>query len=351
MKKKSLSVRKKIHKKLVSFLKDQRINRTYNLFIRNLKTTNKNPPFAVAVSGGPDSLALTFLFMCFSIKNDTKIFFYHVDHRLRQNSQLEGKILYKNLLKYGIKTKILVWKGKKPKSNIQSLARNERYALILKQSKKDKVNSIFTAHHEDDFFENFFIRLLRGSGLEGFVSFNSIENKSNKMINIVRPLINISKFDLNYISKKVFDFVITDPSNKNTNFKRIRMRNLINNLKNEGFNLNKLKLSLNNLTKSNEAINYFVDLNIIKNSKFTKKKSICILNKDFFLNPEEIIFRSFSKILQKVGNKYYRPRGKSISKVIESIHQKKFKKMTLSSCIIEKINNSVVIYNEFKKIS
>ena len=110
-------------------------------------------------------------------------------------------------------------------------------------------------------------------------------------------------------------------------------------------------MSLNNLTKSNEAINYFVDLNIIKNSKFTKKKSICILNKDFFLNPEEIIFRSFSKILQKVGNKYYRPRGKSISKVIELIHQKKFKKMTLSSCIIEKINNSVIIYNEFKKIS
>ena len=77
---------------------------------------------------------------------------------------------------------------------------------------------------------------------------------------------------------------------------------------------------------------------------------------------KEVISKMYTRTIQvshhkncvfpfKVGNKYYRPRGKSISKVIELIHQKKFKKMTLSSCIIEKINNSVVIYNEFKKIS
>ena len=60
---------------------------------------------------------------------------------------------------------------KKPNSNLQSLARQKRYELIFNQCKKHKINTILTAHHQDDFYETFFSRLLRGSGTEGLSSF------------------------------------------------------------------------------------------------------------------------------------------------------------------------------------
>ena len=59
--------------------------------------------------------------------------------------------------------------------------------------------------------------------------------------------------------------------------------------------------------------------------------------------------RSFAQILRIVGLKYYNPRGKSISLIINKINAKLFYKSTLSGCIVEKINNSIKIYKENSK--
>ena len=127
-----------------------------------------------------------------------------------------------------INLKILKWKGQKPKSNIQSKARKSRYDLINGQLNKNLTNVIFLGHTEDDLIENFLIRLFRGSGLKGFVSFNSkiIENNG---IYLCRPLLNCSKNELEYTSKKIFNFYINDPSNKDFKYKRTRIRKLFKN--------------------------------------------------------------------------------------------------------------------------
>ena len=74
------------------------------------------------------------------------------------------------LKKIGINCKILVWKGKKPKSNIQKIARNNRYDLLLKECNRLKGKTILLGHQLNDLHENFFIRMIRGSGLKGLVS-------------------------------------------------------------------------------------------------------------------------------------------------------------------------------------
>ena len=87
----------------------------------------ENKPFvAVAVSGGPDSLSLAFLAKCYSILNQVKFNYVVVDHKLRKESSIEANKVKKMLKKIGINCKILVWRGKKPFSNIQSIARNKR---------------------------------------------------------------------------------------------------------------------------------------------------------------------------------------------------------------------------------
>ena len=343
MKQKSLSVKNKIHKLIFGYLKDKRISQIYKKFENTLSINSK---FAVALSGGPDSLALVFLARCFALKYRLSVKFFIVDHKLRKDSSIEAKIVVKNLKKFGISCKILSWVGKKPSSNIQSIARENRYRLLIKECKKDNIKNILFGHHLDDLFENFFIRFLRGSGLKGLISLSKSTQYKENNINILRPLLDFEKKDLTYLSKKVFNFYIEDPSNKNKDFKRIRVRMLLNELQKEGLDKNKLLLTLNNLKDSDQSIKFYVDKNIIQNSKFLKKKNTFILNSNFFEQSHEVIFRSLSQLIKTISKKYYAARGKSVNELISKIKSNSIKKATLGGCFIEKINETVLIYKE-----
>ena len=351
MKKKSLNAKKKIHKKLLNYLKNPLISKIFRDFENFLLNYNDTKSFAVAVSGGPDSLALTYLSKCFSILNDVNVKYYHVDHKLRYESTEEAKKIGLLLKGFDINCKTIVWKGQKPKSNIQSVSRNKRYSLIINQIIKENINHILVAHQLDDLYENFLIRLFRGSGLKGLSSFSESNSESSKGVIILRPLIKYNKKTLLYITNKIFNYYINDPSNSNENFKRTRIRKLINNLKQEGLDENKLKLTISNLSDSNSAIEHFVRENINLNSSYSKSNLTYIIRANFFAQPHEVIFRSLSNILKKVGKKYYSSRGKSLNQMIKRIKSKKFNKATISGCIIEKISNSLIIYKENRKKS
>ena len=346
MKKKSLNakiVNPKI--KILYHLKDKKINKIYNIFKLNSKIDLKNSKIAVGVSGGVDSLALTFFLKCLSIEKKLKIYYFHVDHNLRIDSSNQAKYLSKFLKKFGIKIQILKWKGPKPLSNIQKIAREKRYKLIFNKMDKYDIKNLFIGHHRGDLTENFIMRLVRGSGLDGLTSFNNIYTQYNDK-NIYRPLININKQNLNYISNKVFKFYINDSSNYENKFQRTRVRNILTNLKREGLDISKLNLTIKNLTYSNLSINFFVKKNIESNCRINYKKKIAFFNNDFLNKPEEIVFRSISQILGKINGNYYPPRGKKIIRLINDLKGPKFKKTTLSMCVIEKYGNSYLITKE-----
>ncbi len=223
---KNLNVPSKTHKFLLEKLKDKRTLQIYKKFEDNL---NINKNFIVAVSGGPDSLALSFLTKIYSIKKSLDVQYLIVDHRLRNDSTSEAKNVQKNLKTYLINLNILTWKGIKPKKNIQSIARDKRYELLINKAKKLKINNILLGHHLDDLFENFFMRILRGSGLNGLVSLDKETQRDG--INLIRPLINFNKKDLIYLSNFIFGSYVLDPSNKDDKFKRVKIRNFLNQLK------------------------------------------------------------------------------------------------------------------------
>jgi len=197
--------------------------------------------------------------------------------------------------------------------------------------------------------ENFFIRLLRGSGLKGLISFSKIKSKVNldDKIYILRPLIDIPKKDLAYISKNTFNFNVSDPSNFDEKFLRAKVRKLISNLEKDGLTFNKFKLSLNNLSKSNYAVDFYVKKNIDDNSNYLKLNKAIILNNDFLKQPDEIVFRSFSEVIQKIGKKNTLTRGAKVENLLKYLKStNNYSKKTLSGCIIQKIENSVIISPE-----
>ena len=72
-----------------------------------------------------------------------------------------------------------------------------------------------------------------------------------------------------------------------------------------------------------------------------------ILKDDFFKQPDEIVFRSFSEVIQKVGKKVTLARGTKVENLLQYLKTiNNYSKKTLSGCIIQKIENSVIISPE-----
>ena len=160
----------------------------------------------------------------------------------------------------------MLWNGIKPKKNIQSIARDKRYRLLIDKTKKFKIKNILLGHHLDDLFENFFIRILRGSGLNGLVSLD--QKTQVEKINLIRPLLNFDKKDLIYISKYIFGSFVKDPSNKNDKFKRVKIRNFLKQLETEGLDRNKFLLTIKNLKFANESVKFYTKKNLKENTFF-----------------------------------------------------------------------------------
>jgi len=331
----------KIPKLLRDKLKNKRIFKILKKFEKSFKIEDD---FVVAVSGGSDSLALAFLSKVYAIKKKLRVKFFIIDHQLRNNSTIEAKTVRSVLDQNLIKAEILSWKGKKPTKNIQSNARKKRYELLFKQCTKLNINNILLGHHQDDYIENFFIRILRGSGLKGLVSLD----KKNKVeeINLYRPLLDLKKDDLVFLSKNVFNFYVQDPSNDDEKFKRIMIRKLIEKLKSEGLNMKKFIQTMKNLKNSDNTINFYVKENLKKNAIILGKNDKYILNKYFFQQPYEVTFRSLSELIRLTGKKYYPVRGRKLDKIIRNIEKNILFKTTLGGCIIEKVNQSIIISKE-----
>ena len=338
---KNLSVKIKIPKLLKSKLINKKISKIYKRFEKSLKI---NENFVVAVSGGPDSLALAFLSKIYSIKNKLISKFYIIDHKLRSESTKEAKVVQQVLKKFSINAEILTWRGIKPINNIQSLARKKRYELLSSKCKKLNITNILLGHHEEDLLENFFIRILRGSGLKGLIS---LDKKSKlKDINLLRPLLDQKKEDLIFIAKYVFGFYVQDPSNNDEKYQRIKIRKLIKGLKKNGLDKKKFIKTINNLKHSNNVVKFYVNKNLQKNTFFSVLENKLILNKDFFEQPHEIIFRALSESIKLIGKKYYSVRGKKIDRIIHNIQNNGLSRLTLGGCIIEKVNQTVIISKE-----
>ena len=333
--------KKKIPKIYKSKILNQKVNKIFKKFEKSFKIDTN---FIVAVSGGADSLALAFLTKVYALKKNLNPRYFIVDHKLRKESTYEAYKVKKILKSLKINSQVLTWKGKKPVSNIQSLARSKRYELLFFKCKKLKISNLVLGHHIDDLIENFFLRMARGSGLKGLVSLGT--NTQIKNINLIRPLIKFDKRDLIFLSKFIFNFYVDDPTNDDIKFKRIKVRNLIKEFEDFGLDKKKFQLTIENLKKSDQSIKFYVEKNKRENSIFNYRKNELILKENFFDNSNEIIFRSLSDLIHLVGKKPNFVRGKKIENILNKIKERKLRKETLGGCVIKMVNHTVILTKE-----
>ncbi len=168
----------------------------------------------LAVSGGPDSLAL--LLLAHAAFPD-RIVAATVDHQLRPEAADEAICVASLCAHMNVPHSILV-----PQSpitgNLQSSARAVRYALLDAWATAQQCDWIATAHHGEDQIETILMRLMRGSGVDGLSGIRAINGR------IIRPLLDFSKAELEYICAAAPVTPVRDPSNADDHFDRVRLR-------------------------------------------------------------------------------------------------------------------------------
>ena len=329
--------------KLKDLILQKKTSLIYFKFRSQLDSSIKKKSFLVAVSGGPDSLALSALSHTYLKEKKNKVFFVLVDHGIRSNSSKEA-LNVKNLLKKrGINLTILKNKNK-IKKNIQSQAREKRNQLLLNFCKKYKIKFIMTGHHRDDQIETFLIRLSRGSGVQGLSSMNKVSSL-NKKTQLLRPLLDEKKEDLVFLSKYYFGKIFKDPSNTNQKYLRTKIRNLIKRFEKSGIKHDRIIKSINNIASSRDTLNLYTQK--IENDCLVKTNNIITINLEkFLLENNEIQLKIFSNCVKKISKNYYPPRAKKVLNLLSRIGSTQKIKVTLGGCIINRDKKNLIISKE-----
>lgn len=192
-------------------------------FLLNNNFFNENDNVIVAVSGGPDSMAL--LHVLKSLNKKINIICAHVNHNVRKESEKEKKFVEKYCKDNNITFEYM--KIEKYTDDIfsENEARVIRYDFFDKLMKKYNSTILLTAHHGDDLIETVLMRLVRGSSLKGYAGFSKIYEVNN--YKIIRPFIFYTKSDIEkYIKKNDIPYVI-DLSNEKDEYTRNRYRHFV----------------------------------------------------------------------------------------------------------------------------
>ncbi|MCB9989638.1 MAG: tRNA lysidine(34) synthetase TilS [Rhodospirillales bacterium] len=214
---------------------------------------------AIALSGGPDSMALCWLLSQWAARNGgPDIHALTVDHGLRPDAHEEA-------------AKVAGWVGGWPhvthtimnrdmtgmgKTRIMEEARHDRYALLASYCHTHRIGALFVAHHRDDQAETFLFRLAKGSGLDGLSAMRPLQ-PYNEEIKIVRPLLGYPKDDLLATCAAHDVPFVRDPSNDDTMFARVRLRKSAAILAEEGLSSKRLSVTAARLARAREALDFY----------------------------------------------------------------------------------------------
>jgi tRNA(Ile)-lysidine synthase len=179
---------------------------------------------AVGVSGGGDSMALVLLAATWARQHNIVITALTVDHGLRAEAADEARLVGQWLGARGICHQILTVKAPRPSAGLQNVARNWRFAAFDTWCRANSAGPILLAHTLEDQAETLWLRAMADSGPDGLGAMRA-ENRVAGM-SIARPLLSVSKKRLIATCKAHGQTWIEDPSNRDSNFTRVRLRAL-----------------------------------------------------------------------------------------------------------------------------
>ncbi|NDF11668.1 MAG: tRNA lysidine(34) synthetase TilS [Proteobacteria bacterium] len=303
---------------------------------------SRKPRLAVAVSGGADSMGLVLLAAELAKAKRLQLVAITVDHGLRKEATKEAAKVGEWLKAHGIKHQTLTYKGLAPESNIQEFARELRYRLMAEYCKANKIANLLVAHTMEDQVETLLMRLERGSGIDGLSAIPAVQEMAG--ITLIRPLLSVPKASLQDYLKSRKQKWISDPSNTNTQFARVRVRNLMNEHADALFTKRMFDTAVN-AGRARHALEVQVNALIAACTNLNPAGFITIDSNLLLKAPEEIALRLLSAALMCISGSEEKPRFEKLQRLYAGLHQSTVA-LTLHGCTLLKGGNTITVLRE-----
>ncbi len=261
------------------------------------------PVLVLAVSGGPDSLALMWLAARWrdSSRKAPRLLAVTVDHALRPESAAEARAVKKLAQTLNVEHHTLRWRGEKPTTGVPSAARAARYSLLARLARAHGAVHVLTGHTRDDQAETVLMRMSRGSGLAGLAGMARLTPRDAMVL--ARPLLDVPKSRLVATVRKAGLAYADDPTNRNQDFTRPRLRALMPALAREGCDARNLARLAGRIARANAALDTVVaaaERTLIAFDRKTLRSDLAAAG--FFAAPEEIRLRLLIRAVDRAGH-------------------------------------------------
>ncbi len=217
------------------------------------------PALVLAVSGGPDSMAMMWLAARWRrvLARGPHLIAVTVDHGLRVEAAREARAVKRLAHSLDLTHRTVRWTAAKPKTGLPAAARMARYRLLAQAAQAGGATHILTAHTRDDQAETLLMRLLRGSGIAGLAAM--ARQSEREGVVLARPFLDVAKSRLVATLEKAGIASASDPTNHDTAFTRPRLRAILPVLAAEGGDARGLARLASRLGRANAAVEIMVD--------------------------------------------------------------------------------------------
>lgn len=306
--------------------------------IKLLKDNLKDETVVIAVSGGPDSMALLQIVNSLKEKLNLEIVCAHVNHKQRIESEEEAVMVKDYCEENGIIFEYMTIDNYN-KTNFHQDARTKRYNFFEKCVKKCQAKHLLTAHHGDDLMETILMRIVRGASFKSYAGFKDKIKKDD--YTILRPLIYYTKKEIeNYVKENNIPYRIDESNNKDKYTRNRYRKYILPHLKNENKNVHH---KFYKFSKTIEAYEEYINK---ETNKYYKE-----VFKDEKLNIDK--FKKLDKLIQtRIINQILYNIYKEDLSLITDKHQELIYKIIISDKPNKEINlpnnyTAIKTYNEF----
>ncbi|MAG96886.1 MAG: tRNA lysidine(34) synthetase TilS [Alphaproteobacteria bacterium] len=296
--------------------------------------------FAVAVSGGPDSLALCMLAAHWCRRRGRELFALTVDHGLRPEAAAEARQVAAWLAEHGIPHQVLRWRGAKPRHGLPAAAREARYDLLLGCCRRRGIQALLLGHQLDDQAETLLLRLGRGSGVDGLAAMAPASRRDGVVL--LRPLLTIPRARLVATLEDRRQPWLEDPSNQDPNSARSRLRGFLAALGDDGAESRRLAATAAHLGRARLALEAATGELLARAAVLDEAGYCCVDAGLLAAAPEEIGLRALSRVLMCIGGRIYPPRLERLERAYAGLGQSR----TLAGCRLLPTNAGLLVVRE-----
>jgi tRNA(Ile)-lysidine synthase len=270
---------------------------------------------ALAVSGGPDSLALLHLWAdARALDPDLpRAVVLTVDHRLRPAARAEAEFVAAEAAARGLEHRILDWIGDKPTANLQAEARAARRRLLFAAAAAEGLDTVILAHQADDQAETFLSRLARGSGVRGLSAMTRMRDVDGLLL--FRPFLDLPRARLAATLAARGVTAIEDPSNRDPRHERARLRAAADLFAAHGLTRDRLIATAAAMARASAAIEGAVDALVARAGSVHPLGFARIEATPFAAEPAEIRLRLLSRLIGLFGDAAHGPRLEAVEAI------------------------------------